>query len=44
MFRASSASDQTAPARQAMERFFDWDYDLYEAPRRRARIAWIITG
>ena len=27
-----------------MERFFDWDYDLYEAPRRRARIAWIITG
>ena len=44
MFRASSASDETAPARQAMERFFDWDYDLYEAPRRRARIAWIITG
>jgi type IV secretion system protein VirB8 len=44
MFRTSSASDQPTPARQAMERFFDWDYDLYEAPRRHARIAWIITG
>ena len=37
-----SASPDT-PARRAMERFFDWEYDTNEAARRQAKIAWAIA-
>jgi len=43
MFRTSSPMPDT-PARRAMERFLDWEYDTNEAARRQAKIAWAVAA
>lgn len=45
MLRQSrSAPDGQRPGAQAMERYFDWDYDVYRHQRRYTRIAWAVSG
>lgn len=42
--RQRSAPTEKTGAQAAMERFFDWDYDIYESARRRSRVAWIVAA
>ena len=42
--RQLSTPAEKSRAEKAMERFFDWDYDIYESARRRSRVAWIVAA
>ncbi|MGB5830892.1 MAG: type IV secretion system protein [Thiohalocapsa sp.] len=44
LFKRHSAPAEKTRAEKNMEKFFDWDYDLYENARRHARIAWVVAG
>lgn len=40
----SAAEVEPRPGQQAMEKFFDWDYDVMQHQRRSTRIAWVFAG
>ena len=44
LFKRRSAPAEKTRAEKNMEKFFDWDYDLYENARRHSRIAWVVAG
>jgi type IV secretion system protein VirB8 len=44
MLRPPRSDPEPTPAQQAIERFFDWDYDLQGSATRRARWALIFAG
>ena len=44
LLKRRSAPAEKTRAEKNMEKFFDWDYDLYENARRHSRIAWVVAA